>query len=130
MGDLTDIDAGQTVKIVGASSDGTEQTPVGSSANRELFIRDTHDNGGLDKVLVLTSGVPAELKVGASRKTLRKYVIFEAQDTGITWGFTNSTQSFDVFKSQLLMVPVGENTQIWFLYSGGGTGDVAIGEIS
>jgi len=131
MGDIADKDAALNTKLVGATSDGTEQTPVGSSANRELFIRDTHDNGGLDAVLTLTAGVPQELKVGASRKALRKYVIFEGLDTNIKWGFSNSTQSFDLFKSQLLMVPVGENTEIWLLYdSVAGTAEAAIGEIS
>ena len=72
-----------------------------------------------------------ELKVGVSRKTLRKYVIFEGLDTKIKWGFTNTTQSFDVFKSQLLMVPVGENTQIWFKNTNAsGSTSIAIGEIS
>ena len=131
MADLSDNDAALSTKITGAAADGTEEAFVGSSANREIFIRDTHDNGGLDAVLNLPAGGPQELKVGASRKSLRKYVIFEAQDTNIKWGFSNSTQSFDIFKSQLLMVPVGENTEIWFLFDKlSGSGSVAIREIS
>ena len=109
--------------------DGTNEAKI--TDNNELRISDTHDNGGLDAVLNLPAGVAVELKVGVSRKTLRKYVIFEGLDTKIKWGFTNTTQSFDVFKSQLLMVPVGENTQIWFKNTNAsGSTSIAIGEIS
>lgn len=97
---------------------------------KEITIADTHNGGGLDTILLVDSGTPKELKVGANRKTNRKYVVFEAQDTGITWGFSNSTQSFDIFKSQLIMVPVGENTEIWFSAANGTQNKVAIGEIS
>lgn len=129
MGDATEINATEIVRITGSQADGTETNPVGSSGNGELWIRDTLDNGGLDTVLSLPANTPVEIKVGASRKTLRKYVIIEALTTGVKWGFTNSTQSFDIFKRQLIMVPVGENTQLW-AKSTSGTGQLAVGEIS
>lgn len=129
MGDLNDINAAQSTKLVGASSDGTEETPISSTPNGELKIADTHNNGGLDTVISVTSGVPVELKVGASRLANRKYVIMEAIDAGIKWGFSNTTQSFDLFKSQLIMVPIGEDTEIWF-DSTAGTKDVAIAELA
>ena len=43
--------------------------------------------------------------------------------------FSNTTQSFDLFKNQLIMVPVGPNTQIWFKVTSS-TGSVAFGELS
>ena len=131
MADVDDLQATEATRVMGSDAAGNETNPVDSSPNRELWIRDTHDNGGLDAVLTLVAGVPQELKVGILPKSLRKYAIFEAQGTNIKWGFSNSTQSFDVFKSQLLMVPIGENTEIWFLLDKpSGTGLVAIGEIS
>jgi hypothetical protein len=129
MADIQDIDAAQTVKVVGSSTDGTEQTPVSSTPNGELKIADTHNNGGLDTTISVTSGSPVELKVGATRLANRKYVIMEALDTGIKWGFSNSTQSFDLFKSQLIMVPIGENTEIWFDCQSG-TKQVSIAELA
>ena len=129
MADATGINATEITRLTGSQADGTETNPVGSSANGELWIRDTLDNGGLDAVLNLPFNTPIEIKAGGSRKTLRKYVIIEALTTGIKWGFSNSTQSFDIFKSQLIMVPVGENTQIW-AKSISGTGELAVGEIS
>jgi len=129
MADIEDIDAAQTVKVVGSDPTGVEETPVSSTPNGELKIADTHNNGGLDAVLNITSGTPLELKVGASRLANRKYVIFEALDAGVKWGFSNSTQSFDVFKSQLLMVPIGENTEIWFDCDNGNK-SVAIAELA
>ena len=126
--DIPEIQATEPVRVVGTAADGSEETPIGSSSNREMFIRDTHDNGGLDTVIALTV-TPKEGKVGASRKLNRKYVIIEALDTNIVWGFTNASQSFDLFKSQLIMVPIGENTEIWFKMKSG-TGSVAFGELS
>ena len=96
--------------------------------NEDLRSADVLDNGGLDVVIPLTT-TPAEGKVGGTRKTLRKYVIMEALSTNVKWGFSNTTQSFDLFKSQLIMLPVGENTEIWFVMSTG-TGSVAFGEVS
>jgi hypothetical protein len=98
------------------------------SDNKEISIRDTHDFGGLDTILNLTT-TPIEGKVGANPKALRKYVVMEALSTNVVWGFTNSTQSFDLFKSQLIMIPVGPATQIWYKVTSA-TGQVAFGEIS
>lgn len=110
-------------------TDANEVDCASVSPNNDLGTSDILDHGGLDAVLNLTAGVPQELKVGASKKLNRKYVVFEALDTNIKWGFTNTTQSFDAFKNQLIMMPVGEGTEVWFNVTSG-TGDVAIGEIS
>jgi len=128
MGDLTELESSGSTKIVGSDLDGNETNSIGASSNKEIFIRDTHDNGGLDTVINLTT-TPSEGKVDVARKTLRKYVLMQALDTNIVWGFTNTTQSFDLFKNQLIMVPVGENTEIWFKMKSG-TGDIAFGELS
>lgn len=128
MGDINDIEAAQSVKIIGSQADGTEQTPVGSTVNRELLASDTANSpgGGVDTVLALTT-TPSEGKVGGTPKSDRKYVIMEALSTNVKWGFSNSTQSFDLFKSQLVIFPAGPNTTIWFKVSAG-TGSVAFGE--
>lgn len=126
--DLSDIEGTNTSKLVGSDSVGEEETPIGSTSDRELFIRDTHNNGGLDIIIALTT-TPSEGKVGLAPKANRKYVVFEALDTGVTWGFSNSSQSFDLFKSQLIMLPIGENTEVWFKMRNG-NGAVAFGEIS
>jgi hypothetical protein len=129
MGDLSEKDSATNSKIVGADSSGNETDYVKVSTNQELAIRDTHDNGGLDTILNLDAITAVEGKVGALTKDERKYVIMEALDTNVKWGFSNSTQSFDLFKSQLIMVPVGPNTEIWFIMASG-TGQVAFGELS
>jgi hypothetical protein len=129
MADLDERDSAGNSKIVGADSLGNETDYVKVSPNQEMSIRDTHDNGGLDAVLALDAITAVEGKVGALTKDERKYVIMEALSTNVKWGFSNSTQSFDLFKSQLIMVPVGPNTEIWFIMASG-TGSVAFGELS
>ena len=129
MGDLSNKDSSTNTKIVGSDSLGNETDYVKVSPNQEMSIRDTHDNGGLDTILSLDAITAVEGKVGILTKDERKYVIMEALGTNVKWGFSNSTQSFDLFKSQLLMVPVGPNTEIWFIMASG-TGQVAFGELS
>lgn len=129
MADLTGIEAAQSIKVIGSDASGLETNPVGATDNNDLQTADILNNGGLDTVLSIATGVPQELKVGGTRKADRKYVIMEALDTGIKWGFSSGTQSFDIFKNQLIMMPVGENTEIWF-DTISGTNDVAIAEVS
>ena len=128
MADILDINSTEPVRIIGADLSGAETTPVKATPNQDLGVADVLDNGGLDAILSLTM-TPVEGKVGATVKANRKYFIMEAQSTNVKWGFSNTTQSFDLFKSQLLMIPCGPNTQIWFKMSTG-TGSVAIGEVS
>jgi len=131
MADLSDLQAAQTNKIVGSDTSGVETNAVKVSSNQDLGTSDVLDNGGLDKVVALT--VTPKLGVvnvdGVTPKANRKYFIMEALDTGIKWGFSATTQSFDLFKSQLIMVPCGPNTTIYFKMTTG-TGNVAIAEVS
>ncbi len=111
-------------KIIG--EDGV--TGTGVNTNKELFIRDTDNGGGLDIIIALTT-TPKEGKVGGSPKINRKDIVMQAIDKNIVWGFSETTQNFKLFKDQLMIVPVGEKTEIWFKMTTG-TGDVAFGELS
>ena len=100
----------------------TLPTTAAQSAGSDIL-----DTGGVDTVLNLTTAASLGI-VGAAAKVGRKYYVMEALATNVKWGFTNTTQNFDLFKSQIIMIPVGPNTQIWFKMSTG-TGTVAIGEL-
>jgi hypothetical protein len=131
MADLNDVNSAQSIKIIGSTAAGVETVPAKVSANQDLGVADVLDNSGLDTIISLTTS--PKLGVvnvdGITPKANRKYFIMQALDTNIKWGFSNTTQSFDIFKSQLIMIPCGPNTQIWFKMSVG-TGNVAIGEVS
>ena len=100
-------------------------------SNSEATTSDTNNTAAKDTILSLTAGVPTELKVDASILLERKFINMEALDTGIKWGYSNSTQSFDLFKSQFFALPIGAGISIWLLYDNpSGTADVAIGELS
>lgn len=117
------------IKIVGANNTTQEETNIAKvSPNQDLGTSDILDNGGTDTVLNLTT-TPVEGRVGAAARANRKYFIMEALTNNVKWGFSNSTQSFDLFKSQLIMIPCGPNTKIWFRVTAG-TGQVAIAEVS
>lgn len=131
MTDLNSNQAADTTKIVGAGTDGTESYPAKVSPNQDLGVGDVLDNGGLNAILGLTT--TPKLGVvnidGITPKPNRKYFIMQGLDNGIKWGFTSSAQNFDLFKSQLVMIPCGPNTTIYFKVTSG-TGNVAIGEVS
>lgn len=132
MSDLDQKERAASVFIMGADADGKETNPVGATSNRELTNVDTVNNGGLDSVIALNT-TAVEGKVGPSRKAARKYVWMQGltvpagANAYILWGFTSGTQSFKLFKDQLLCFPIGEGTQIWFKVPAG-TGSVAFGE--
>lgn len=128
MADLSDLQAAQTVKIAGANSSGIENTYITATNNGELTTCDVLLNGGTDTVINLTTAA-VELKVGGSALANRKYVILEGLASNIKWGFSNTTQSFDIFKNQILMIPLGPNTAIWAKMSTG-TGTIAFGEVA
>lgn len=124
MPDLTQIESSQSVKVAG----GNEESYASVSPNNDLFTRDILNVSALDSVINLTTS-PTELKVGISNLSERKYVIMEALSNNVKWGFSSGTQSFDLFKSQLLMVPTGASISIWARMSSG-TGQIAFGELS
>lgn len=128
MADLTGIEASQSVKVVGQDATGAETYPVKASSNLELGVADVLNNGGADTILNLTT-TPIQGMVGPSPRAERKYFIMEALTNNVKWGFSSTTQSFDLFKSQIIMIPVGPTTEIWFKVTAG-TGQVAIGEVS
>ena len=131
MADLTDLQAAETVKIVGSNISGVETNAVKVSSNQDVGTSDILDNGGVDKTLALATTA----KLGVTNVDTvtplanRKYFIMEGLDNNIKWGFSSTTQNFDIFKSQIIMIPCGPTTTIYFKMSTG-TGNIAIGEVS
>lgn len=86
----------------------------------QSHVADVLDGGGLQASI--TVGVTAiEGKVGASPLESRKYVIMQAKDNGIFYGFTSgvtTSTGIEIFKDQLIMIPIGENTDIYFIATG------------
>lgn len=119
MADLQDTQAAQSVKIIGSDAFGTESTPAAVKTNQEIKTSDACDTSGADVFLTLDSTTAIEGKVGASRLANRKYVIMEALVNNVKWGFDTNCK-FDLFKSQLIILPIG-NIPIYFKLSSGGS---------
>jgi hypothetical protein len=131
--ELGNKEKSSVVRVVGANKTTTGETVMQDvSANQEGKVVDTIDNGAIDTMIPVTTS-PVEGKVGGSRLTDRKYIWMQgiavpnSPNAYILWGFTNSTQSFKLFKDQLLTFPIGDGTQVWFK-TPAGTGSVAFGE--
>ena len=111
-----------TTKLIG----GDEVTNADVNTSKELLITDSPNLGGVDKVFNLTT-TAQELKVGASAKVNRKYILMEATTNNVQWGF-NTSCNFSLKKNSFFMLPVGENTTI-YLKASSGTASVIGGEI-
>ena len=66
--DINQPELASMVKITGSAADGTEQTPVESTATKELKTHDVANNGGVDDVITIAPGGVVELIVGGSAK--------------------------------------------------------------
>ena len=118
MADLTEQQSTIATKISGAAATGIETNYVKASANQDLGTSDILDNGGVFSNLALAAGVAGELKVGAGRLANRKYVIFQPLDTNTFMGFSSGVtvaNGMPLFKNQMVMLPVGPNTEVWFI---------------
>jgi len=92
----------------------------------DQIVSDILDGIGINAVLNLTTTAVIG-KVGANNLAQRKYIIIEAIDKNIKWGF-DSTCPFDAFKNQLIMLPIGDNINIYLKMSSG-TGSINIAEV-
>ena len=117
MGDIEDKDAAQSVKLIGSSSDGTEQTPIRSNTSGELRNADVITKA-IDNTLNFTAGTPTEIKVGGSRMIKRKFVHFIPAAKG-KYGFTAGTQNIPVFKDQPITIRLTDDQGIWFDFDTG-----------
>jgi len=98
------------------------------SENKEIRSSDILDNGGIDTDIPLTA-TAKELRVGTSSKALRKFIMIQALSNNVVFGFTQTSQSFQLRKIQTAILPFGPDTKIWAKVTTG-TGSIAVGEVS
>lgn len=123
MADLSDINSAQPVKIIGSSSDGTEQTPVQATANGEFLSADISNNGGTQGALTVgTSAV--EAKVGASPLANRKTLtVHNNSNSTIYWGYTSGVTTANgtpLYKDQFAVWDVGPGTSVYLIAGSAG----------
>ena len=117
MADISDINAAQTVKVVGADSTGVEQTPVQSTSDGELRTSDSLTKA-VDGTLSFTAGTPTEIKVGGSRLVGRKVLFFIPAAAG-KYGFTAGSQNIPVSKNQPITITITDAQGVWFDFNSG-----------
>lgn len=125
MADLSLNDSSQKVSIVGSDSSGSETNPIASNTAGELSVNDTPNQAGVENAITLTT-TAIIAKVGVSPLDNRKYVVIQALDNNVKWGFS-STCRFDCFKNQLIFIPAGPDAVI-YLKASTGTAIVVLGE--
>lgn len=114
MGDLTEIQASLAVKVIGSDTVGGETTPVKVSTNQDMGVSDILNIASTSGVLTLLPSTVYQLKVGAAALANRKYVIMQALDPDVKWGLGAASQPFYAYQSQIIMLPVGDLTAVYF----------------
>jgi len=71
--------------------------------------------GGLSSVISIPAGAIIEAKVGATALKDREFVEWQALDTGLKWGLTNTVAGTggDSFKSQTFTRPYSERVKVY-----------------
>ncbi len=114
---------GPTVEI-GADGKKQVRVKVNNADTEPIPVDDILDGGGDQATLTIGTTAVLGAVNGTSNRTDRKYVIFQSQDKDIFYGFNESTLStsngIKIFKDQIIMIPLGENTDIYFIATGAG----------
>lgn len=128
MADLSDVQAADTVKIVGSDASGVEQTPVQATTKGELVTSDVLNTASSAALKTITTTASAA-NVSGSNLSGRKLLIIQAQTGNIVWGFSAGLQPFTLASGASLYLSVGENVTV-YLRRTTGSGSVAVAELS
>ncbi len=131
MADLTEIQAAQSVKLIGSNSFGAESTPIKSSSNGDIGASDIVDISGVYGTITVGTS-PIEIKVGGSPLSTRKLVTIDnTSNVTFYWGYNNSISTTAyagrIFKDQQASWAVGSNVSIWIV-AGSGSNSAHISE--
>jgi len=132
MADLTDIQAAQSVKLIGSSTSGAESTPVRATANGDIGTADVLFSAVAQGSISLAPADPAfEVKVGGSPLTNRKLLYIQCQGGNMTFGFTSGSQPFTLPNGTTIPLSLGPGISIWLKKSGGiGSTTVVFAELA
>ena len=128
MADLALDNSALPVVLIGATTAGVTGTPTGSSANGDLFVRDSINSSSTNAALSVTA-TAVEAKVGALRLTNRKFISITPTNGTIYWGSTSAvtvSSGTPVFKNQCITIAFTDNVAVWLI--GVATTDVRIVE--
>jgi len=128
MADLALDNSALPVVLIGATTAGVTGTPTGSSANGDLFVRDSINSSSTNAALSVTA-TAVEAKVGALRLTNRKFISITPTNGTIYWGSTNTVTTANgtpIFKNQCITMAFTDNVAVWLI--GIATTDVRIVE--
>ena len=118
MGDLNSLESSDTIKIAGATGSGQETNFVNSTPNGDLQTIDIMNTTAVSGIISLST-TPVPLKINSTNLLNRKYIILQGLTTSIVWGFSESSQTFDIFKDQFSF-PGVQVQEIYILVTIGG----------
>lgn len=118
MADLNDINAAQSVKIIGSDSLGIESTPVQSTDDGRLNVVDVLDGLGVQGALTIGTSA-TEAKVGGSPLSNRKLLtVYNNSDSIVYWGYTSgvtTTNGTPILKKQLARWDISPNATVYLI---------------
>ena len=111
MADISFDKQSSPVRIVGGGTDG-ESNKVNVTPIEEISSSDILNNGGTSDLKSIGT-TPIEVMVSTSKKSNRKLIMFQFIDTDGNFGFSSGSQPFLIKKEQIVMLSVGDNTEVW-----------------
>lgn len=120
MADLTDLQAAETVKIVGSSASGVETNAAQVTINGDIKTADGLRNGGaFGNLNLVTANTPYEAKVGVSKLSSRKLLTVHALDD-MYWGYSNAVTTSNgtpLFKNQSITFAIEPDStfEVWLV---------------
>jgi hypothetical protein len=106
MGNLGYLDSAAPIQIV----DENNERYMKLNTDGSVPTTDIIGVGGVNGQITFTN-TPVEIKVGGSRYTSRRVVMFQALSAGTYWGFsasTSSTNGFPIATGQTVSLSIGD----------------------
>lgn len=128
----TDLDIRDLTHVTDSIKIGDGTDFVNVTSNNELKSADILNVSFTQgTVSVSVAGAAVEIKSGVSRLANRKSVLIQAQGTNIVYGFSSSSQPFNLANGSTITLSVGDGLGVWVdRASGGGSVNVAFAEFA
>ena len=117
MADLNELQASQSMKIIGTDVTATETNPVNASATGDLLCKDAVNTASVSGAISVST-TAVEAKVGASAQTNRKFLSITPTNGTIYMGSSNAVTTATgtpIFRNQTTMVSFSASVPVWLI---------------
>lgn len=122
MSNLTDIQAAQSVKVIGANTSGVESTPVQSTTAGDLYASDALSVGGTQGLISVGTTQTAARVSGSNYSGRKILIIYNTSSQDVYWGFNgvlSTTGDLIPKNGGKIVLSVRDNVDIYLIVNSG-----------